>query len=198
MNSGGASAGGLAPSGVRPLREESDDERASTEGAALWVALAQKLTSTQSAQLGELEPPSAWRPSAGDLTPSGAAPAATGEASAEPQELGRLVVRVDGGSLGELEVTLDRQGDQLRVVIGMENQDLVREVLPDTSALRAALESAGVSVQSLNVVPASQVGTVLAQRRPNLSGSKPAADAAAEQENEPERKKLNKRLTLIG
>ena len=107
-------------------------------------------------------------------------------------------MRVDGGSLGELEVTLDRQGDALRVVIGMENQDLVREVLPDTRALRAALEGAGVSVQSLNVVPASQVGTVLAQRRPNHSESKPAADAAADQENEPERKKLNKRLTLIG
>jgi hypothetical protein len=83
-------------------------------------------------------------------------------------------------------------------VIGMENQDLVGKVLPDTAALRAALEKAGVSVQSLNVVPASQVGTVLAQRRPNPSGSKPAAEVATESENEPGPKKLHKRLTLIG
>jgi flagellar hook-length control protein FliK len=162
------------------------------------VALAQKLTPTRSAQLGHLEPPSAWRPSAGDLTPAQAASAASGDAPSDQHELGRLVMRVDGGSLGELEVTLDRRDGALRVVIGMENQDLVGAVLPDTAALRAALEKAGVSVQSLNVVPASQVGTVLAQRRPNPSGSESATESAAEQENEPEPKKPNKRLTLIG
>ncbi len=109
------------------------------------------------------------------------------------------MLRVDGGALGELEVTLDRQDGALCVVIGMENQHLVSSVLPDARALKSALESAGVSVQSLNVVPASEVGTVLAERRLSLSGPKPAAEEGAEHhENEKAQKRNHKRLTLIG
>jgi hypothetical protein len=86
----------------------------------------------------------------------------------------------------------------LRVVIGMENQHLVSSVLPDARALRAALEGVGINVQSLNVVQASEVGTVLAQRRLNLSEPKPVAEESAGQNPETARKRNHKRLTLIG
>lgn len=217
MSSGGTSVsyrGASAPLAQQDELEQGGRERGSEEAAALWVALAQQVTSSQSlplpsldaaaptsgaAALGQNQTPSAWHPSAGVLTPAGAAVGAQGGAPADAQTPERLVLRVDGGNLGELEVTLERQDGGLRVVIGMENQHLVGSVLPDTHALRAALEGAGVNVQSLNVVPASQVGTVLAQRRTSLSGQKPAADESAEQqENEKAQKRTHKRLTLIG
>lgn len=213
MNSGGASAGGLN-SATRPLeREDALREHGSEEAAALWVALAQKVTSSQSlglsseasapaagaAAVAPGETPNAWHPSAGDLTPGREAGGVAGGASAGPQASERLVLRVDGGALGEVEVTLERQDGALRVVIGMENQHLVGSVLPDTQALRSALEHAGVNVQSLNVVPASEVGTVLAQRRLSSSGQKPGTQESAEpHENEKAQKRNHKRLTLIG
>ncbi|HVY27854.1 MAG TPA: flagellar hook-length control protein FliK [Polyangiaceae bacterium] len=212
MNSG-SSAGGLSSATRQVERDESRREQGSQEAAALWVALAQKVTSSQSlplsgeaapsASLGQSGTTSAWHPSAGDLTPAGAAVgAASGAASgaaADSKAPERLVLRVDGGHLGELEVTLERQEGGMRVVIGMENQHLVGSVLPDAHTLKAALEGAGVNVQSLNVVPASEVGTVLAQRRLSPSGPKPAADEGAEQqENEKAQKRNHKRLTLIG
>ena len=202
MNRGGASTGGLHGAGVVLEREAPDHERASEAAAALWVALAQQLTQSQPRALafgqGETQTTSAWRPSAGDLTPvsSGLSPAAGAPASATAPE--RMVLRVDGGALGEIEVTLDRQGGALSVVIGMENQHLVSSLLPDMRLLESALQGAGVNVQSLNVVPASEVGTVLAQRRLNPSGPKPAAEPGAESDPEKVQKRNHKRLALIG
>jgi hypothetical protein len=80
----------------------------------------------------------------------------------------------------------------------MENQQLVGSVLPDAAVLRGALEAAGVNLQSLNVVPKTEVGTVLAQRRPSPSGENAAADPGAEADPEKARKRTSKRLTLIG
>lgn len=218
MNSGGASLSSRGASASLTQQDELETrshERGSDEAAALWVALAQKVSSSHSlafpgqasapaaaatpAALARTETPSAWHPSAGDLTPGQAADGVSGGAPADAQAPERLVLRVDGGSLGELEVTLERQDGAMRVVIGMENQHLVGSVLPDTQALKAALEHAGVNVQSLNVVPASEVGTVLAQRRLSPSGQKPGTEASAEQhENEKAQKRNHKRLTLIG
>jgi flagellar hook-length control protein FliK len=211
VNSGGASAGGLNSATRQLEREDARREHGSEEAAALWVALAQKVTSSQSFGLtGEAsapaaaaaatgQTPNAWHPSAGDLTPGREAVGVAGGAPADPQAPERMVLRVDGGALGEVEVTLERQDGALRVVIGMENQHLVGSVLPDTQALKSALEHAGVNVQSLNVVPASEVGTVLAQRRLSPSGQKPGTQQSAEpHENEKAQKRNHKRLTLIG
>ena len=200
MNSGGASAGGLRGSAPVLEREAPDQERAGEAAAALWVALAQQVTQTQTLALGqgETQTTSAWRLSAGDMTPaSGAYPPAAG-APVDPKAPERMVLRVDGGALGEIEVTLDREGGALRVVIGMENQHLVSSLLPDARLLQSALEGAGVNLQSLNVVPASEVGTVLAQRRLSPSGPKPAAEESAEPDPEKAQKRNHKRLALIG
>jgi flagellar hook-length control protein FliK len=198
VNSGGASAGGLNGASRLLERDETRHERDGEAAAALWVALAQRVTSAQTLPLAVSEPTSAWHPSAGDLTPGRPAAVAAGDAPADPKAAERMVLRIDGGALGELEVTLDRKDGALSVVIGMENQHLVNSVLPDARVLQSALEGAGITVQSLNVVQASEVGTVLAQRRLSPSGPKPAAPQSAEQDPEADRKRKHKRLTLIG
>jgi flagellar hook-length control protein FliK len=202
MNSGGASAGGLNAAPRVLEREEARHDRDGEAAAALWVALAQQVTTAQALPLASTEapsaPPSAWHPSGGALTPGSVMAPTAGGAPADASASERMVLRVDGGALGELEVTLDRQDGRLNVVIGMENQHLVSSVLPDARALRTALEGVGITVQSLNVVAASEVGTVLAQRRGSPSGPKPAAPQGAEQNPETDRKRNRKRLTLIG
>jgi hypothetical protein len=199
VNSGGASAGGWNAASPPIARDEKSHERDGEAAAALWVALAQTVSSAERLPSAELEPPSAWHPSAGELTPDAGAKGVTSGAPADSQASDRLVLRVDGGALGELEVTLDRKDGGLNVVIGMENQHLVGQALPDARALRAALEGAGVTVQSLNVVTASEVGTVLAQKRLSPSGPKHQAKEGEEQpdaDRKPQRSR--KRLTLIG
>jgi flagellar hook-length control protein FliK len=198
VNSGGASAGGLRGASLPLERDEGPRARDGEQAAALWVALAQQVTQVQTLPLGQSEPTNAWRPSAGVLTPSEGATGPSDAAPAEPNAVERMTLRVDGGALGELEVTLDRQGGALRVVIGMENQHLVGSVLPDARTLRSALEAAGVNVQSLNVVPKSEVGTVLAQRRLSPSGQNSAAEPGTEADPEKAQKRTHKRLTLIG
>jgi flagellar hook-length control protein FliK len=198
VNSGGASAGGLKGATRVLEREDTRHDRDGEAAAALWVALAQQVTRAQALPSSVSETTSAWHSSAGDMTPATPMAAGAGGAPADPSAPERMVLRVDGGALGELEVTLDRKDGALSVVIGMENQHLVGSVLPDAHALRSALEGLGITVQSLNVVQASEVGTVLAQRRLSLSGPKPAAPRSAEQDPEADRKRKHKRLTLIG
>ncbi len=205
MNSGGgASAGGLSGTTRALERDETPRERDGEDAAALWVALAQQLTSAPArvgvpAEPSVNPPPSAWRGSAGDLTLGAGALTGAAEAPPPPDAPERLVLRVDGGALGELEVTLEKKDGAMNVVIGMENKQLVGAVQPDVSALRSALEAAGISVHSLNVVPASEVGTVLAQRRLSPSGQKPAAEErGAQPDPDAERKRAHKRLALIG
>lgn len=202
MNSGGTSAGGLNSATRQLEREETAtaQQQGGEQAAALWVALAAQVQGAQTAPAlpSVSEPPSAWRSSAGDMTPSRAAAGTGGGAPTDAKPAERMTLRVDGGALGELEVTLDRQEGGLRVVIGMENQQLVGSVLPDAASLRTALERAGITVQSLNVVPQSEVGTVLAQRRLSPSGQKSDAASGQDPEAEKAQKRTHKRLTLIG
>jgi hypothetical protein len=201
-SSGGATAGGFSRTSTSIERDEAARERRGETAAALWVALAERVQCAPQ-PLGEIEPPNAppnaWRTSAGDLTPRGPAPGSSGDASADPSAAERLTLRVDGGQMGEVSVTLERQDGALRVVIGLENEGFVHSVAPDARALRSALEGAGLSVHSLNIVPSSEVGTVLAQRRTSPSGPKPATDPQGSEQQNPETQKRNqKRLQLIG
>jgi hypothetical protein len=181
-------------------RDDSAQERRGETAAALWVALAQRFqVAPPQLPLGEIEPPNAWRTSAGVLTPPVASSGSSGDAAADANAAERLTLRVDGGEMGEVSVTLERQDGALRVVIGLENERFVSSVAPDARALRSALEGAGLSVHSLNIVPRSEVGTVLAQRRVSPSGTKPAADPEGSEPRGPETQKRNqKRLQLIG
>jgi hypothetical protein len=200
LSGGASSGGGISRAAGGFEREDGDVERRGEAAAALWVSLAARMqVAPERLPLGEIEPPSAWRGSAGDLTPptaQSAGPAGEGTA-AEASD--RLTLHVDGGDLGDVSLTLEREGGALRVVIGLENERHLGSIGPDARALRGALEGAGLSVHSLNIVPASQVGTVLAQRRSNLSGQNRAADPEGSEQHEPQNQKRNqKRLQLIG
>lgn len=204
MNGGGARAGGLGGATRALERDEQPRQRAGEAAAELWLALSQRAVSAQHLPLelpasGQSETPSAWRASAGDLTPGAAAAIDTDGAPAEPAAAERLTLRVDGGELGELSIVLDRKQGGLSVVIGLENERFLSSVLPDARALRMALEGAGLNVHSLSVVPTSEVGTVLAQRRLSPPGPKQAAEqTGSPQDPEPAQKRQHKRLTLIG
>jgi len=199
VNGGGASAGGLGGA-TRPAgRDQEPRQRAGEAAAELWLALSQRASRVETLPIGQIETPSAWRSSAGDLTPGNAPAHSAAGAPAETPSAERLTLRVDGGDLGEVEVTLDRQGSSLSVVIGLENGRMVSSVLPDARALRSALEGAGLNVHALSVVPTSEVGTVLAQRRLSPSGQKPITEhESSEQNPEQAQKQKHKRLTLIG
>jgi flagellar hook-length control protein FliK len=204
VNSGGTSAGGLGSASLNRQLERDDSVQADggEQAAALWVALAEQVTGAR--QLPALAdgsvspPPSAWRPSAGDMTPATGPALATSDAPSDVKAPERMTLRVDGGALGELEVTLERQEGGMRVVIGTENQAQIASIMPDARALASALENAGIHVQSLNVVTQSEVGTVLAERRLSPSGQKSDADRGPEQDREKAQKRTHKRLTLIG
>jgi flagellar hook-length control protein FliK len=203
VNSGGTSAGGLTGAG-RTIERDEPRERAGEAAAALWLSLSQRAESVQRLPLelqanSQNETPSAWRGSAGDLTPAKAAAPSQDVKVADSPAAERLTLRVDGGELGEVEVTLDRKDGALNVVIGLEKGHLVSSVLPDARALRQALEGAGLNVHNLSVVPTSEVGTVLAQRRLSPSGQKPAANPnGSETHPESTQRHTRKRLTLIG
>jgi flagellar hook-length control protein FliK len=194
----GSGASGLKGP-LAALEREEPRERDGEAAAALWLALSQRAVVAQVKVADQIETPSAWRSSAGEMTPgsSGAsAPSGSPVAETAPE---RMTLRVDGGELGELSITLDRESGALRVVIGLENQRAVGSVLPEASALRQALEGAGVSVQSLSVVTQAEVGTVLAQRRLNPSGQKPGTESeGSDRDPEADRKRHQKRLKLIG
>jgi hypothetical protein len=203
-SSGGATPGGFSRTSTSIERDDSARERRGETAAALWVALAERVHGVPAPlRLGEIEPPNApptaWRTSAGDLTPRLAAADRSDDAPADPNAAERLTLRVDGGEMGEVSVTLEREDGALRVVIGLENEGFAQSVAPDARALRSALEGAGLSVHSLNIVPSCEVGTVLAQRRTSLSGPKPATDPHGSEPQQPETQKRNqKRLQLIG
>jgi hypothetical protein len=200
VSGGATSGGGLGRAAGALEREDRDVERRGETAAALWVSLAERMqVAPQRLPTGEIEPPSAWRGRAGDLTPPTVQTADTAGPTEAPKAPERLTLRVDGGDLGEVSLTLDRENGALRVVIGLENERHLSSIGPDALALRGALESAGLSVHSLNIVPSSQVGTVLAQRRLHSSGQQPASDPeGSEQQQPPTQKRNQKRLQLIG
>jgi hypothetical protein len=203
-SSGGATPGGLSRAATSIERDDSARARRGETAAALWVALAERVHGTPQPPLraetqAQNPPPNAWRTSAGDLTPLVAPPARADDATADAKAAERLTLHVDGGQMGDVSVTLERQDGALRVVIGLENEGFVRSVTPDALLLRSALEGAGFSVHSLNIVPSSEVGTVLAQRRTSPSEPKPATDPEGSAPHDPETQKRNqKRLQLIG
>lgn len=195
---GGGPTSGLGGAPRALDREDAPRQRAGEAAAELWLSLSQRAAAVQKLPEGQNETPSAWRPGAGDLTPgTQAAPAPSG-APAAPRSAERLTLRVDGGELGEVQVTLDRRDGALSVVIGLENGQMVGSVLPDARALRAALENAGLNVHALRVVPTSEVGTVLAQRRPSPSGQKQAEQTGSEPRPDQAHRRPHRRLTLIG
>ena len=198
--------GGLAPH----AHERAEDEKTTLDQAQRWASLlGAQLAATA---VKTLTPPvsdttSAWHSGAGDLTPSngsqalasGAAVGASGGAgeAAEPSE-NRMIVRVDGGDLGEVSLVVDRKDGAIRVTISAADAGAEAALGLERAGLMAALQSHGISVDSVNVVRASNFGTVLAPIRSNATQRTREATEAESKDDEHARRRLARKLNLIG
>jgi Flagellar hook-length control protein FliK len=151
----------------------------------------------------------AWHPGAGDLTPatgnrlteSGATsgPAAAGEEASDSHE-NRMIVRVDGGDLGEVALVVDRKAGAIRVTISAADAGAEAALGLERASLTRALESHGITVDSVNVVRANNFGTVLAPIRSSATQrtrETPATEAESK-DDEHTRRRLARKLNLIG
>ncbi len=192
--------------------ERADDEKTTLEQAERWASLV-------GAQLSALAPPAlpsseseeagAWHPGAGDLTPatgnrlteSGATngPAAAGEEASDTNE-NRMIVRVDGGDLGEVALLVDRKAGAIRVTISAADAGAQAALGLERAGLMRALQSHGITVDSVNVVRANNFGTVLAPIRSSATQrtrDAPATEAEST-DDEQTRRRLARKLNLIG
>jgi hypothetical protein len=205
-------ATGLGSGAGSYAHERADDEKTTLEQAERWATLvgAQLPLLALNVSKARVEPEAgAWHSGAGDLTPttagglteSGAAsdPAAVG---AEASEVGenRLIVRVDGGDLGEVALLVDRHAGAIRVTISAADAGAEAALGLERAALTRALQSHGIAVESVNVVRANDFGTVLAPPRSSASQRTrvtPASEAESK-DDEQTRRRLARKLNLIG
>jgi hypothetical protein len=143
---------------------------------------------------------SGWRAGAGDLTQSsdgaGAATGGSGSSAQSDAPAERLTLSVDGGELGALSLVVDRKQGAISVTIGVRDAVAEAAVGLERRALEQALAGHGITVDSLRIVRADAVGTVLAPPRPN--GTQRARVDAEDVPNEIEKRRVARKLNLIG
>ncbi|MEO8905652.1 MAG: flagellar hook-length control protein FliK [Polyangiaceae bacterium] len=198
--------GGLAPH----AHERADDEKTTLDQAQRWASLlgAQlAATAVKTLTPAGSDTTTAWHSGAGDLTPSnalqGSSTGAVGGATvgeggtADPSE-NRMIVRVDGGDLGEVALVVDRKDGAIRVTISAADAGAEAALGLERAGLMAALQSHGITVDSVNVVRANNFGTVLAPTRSNAAPRTREATEAESKDDEHARRRLARKLNLIG
>jgi len=200
-------ATGLGAGAASRAHERADDEKTTLEQAERWASLVGAQLSARAAMPSVKEEAGAWHPGAGDLTPatgsrlteSGGAngPAAVGEQTADADE-NRLIVRVDGGDLGEVALVVDRQAGAIRVTISAADAGAEAALGLERASLTRALQSHGITVDSVNVVRANNFGTVLAPTRSSATQRTREATEAESKDDEQTRRRLARKLNLIG
>ena len=204
--SSGLGAGAAAPAHER-AHGRADDEKTTLEQAERWATLVGVQLSALTPKTLTPETANAWHPGVEDLTPgtgssltgSSAAngPVAAGAESVDPNE-NRMIVRVDGGDLGEVALVVDRKDGAIRVTISAADAGAEAALGLERVALTRALESHGITVDSVNVVRANNFGTVLAPARPNATQRTREANEAESKDDEHARRRLARKLNLIG
>ncbi len=207
----GLGAGAVVPAHER-AHERADDEKTTLEQAERWASLVgAQLSAITPPTLTPLttETPSGWHSGVGDLTPGTGSSltepnaakglVAAGSESADPSE-NRMIVRVDGGDLGEIALVVDRKEGAIRVTISAADAGAEAALGLERAALTRALESHGITVDSVNVVRANNFGTPLAPVRPSATRRTPDAQAADAESKDDEhtRRRLARKLNLIG
>jgi flagellar hook-length control protein FliK len=144
-----------------------------------------------------------WRTGAGDMTPAQTAgststgPVGTANQTAKNDE-SRMIVRVDAGDLGEVALLVDRQGGAMRVTIGVQGAAAEAAIQVERAALMQTLQSAGIHVDSVNVVRGSNFGTVLAPRHNTASADAREGAEGTAADDEANRRRQARKLNLIG
>jgi hypothetical protein len=152
---------------------------------------------------GETDTPGGWRSGDGALTQAGASDqaqearlASEGSGDAEPNQ--RVVVSVETPDLGQVSLVLDRNEGAVRVVIGLEDASAIERMLPEREALARQLQGSGLTVQSIQFVRQSDVGTVLAPSAPVGRARTFASQRQPAAEDEKVRRRGSRKLSLIG
>jgi Flagellar hook-length control protein FliK len=193
--------------GVGPkANERAEDEKTTLEQAERWATLLGAQLGSSRAPSVAAESTSGWRAGAGDMTPGGAnglpaqntpptAVGGTGD-SADASE-NRMIVRVDGGNLGEVALCVDRKDGAIRVTIGAANPAAEATLVMEREGLLQALQSQGITVDSVTVVRAGDFGTLPAHRLSATQRSRGAAQAESKDDDR-ERRRLSRKLNVIG
>jgi len=200
-------ATGLGAGAASRAHERADDEKTTLEQAERWATLVGAQLSARAATPVVKEEAGAWHSGAGDLTPAtggrltetGAAtgPGAVAEQAADADE-NRLIVRVDGGDLGEIALVVDRQAGAIRVTISAADAGAEAALGLERASLTRALQSHGITVDSVNVVRSNNFGTVLAPTRSSATQRTREATEAESKDDEQTRRRLARKLNLIG
>jgi flagellar hook-length control protein FliK len=108
-----------------------------------------------------------------------------------------MIVRVDGGDLGEVALCVDRTGGAIRVTIGARDAAAEAALGSERVLLMQALQGHGITVDSVSVVRDGNFGTLPAQRP---SATRRAHDSAQAEQTDEERarRRLSRKLNVIG
>ena len=182
-------------------RTQKDQERATKEQIERWAhAVVPHLNPPTPPAL----PTADWRGGVGAMTPpeapatNGPAAAVTGGEAASPAEPNRLLVSVNAGDLGELSLVLDRNERGVSLVIGVADAATASRLAGDREALARQLVGSGVSLQSVQIVNQSDVGTVLAPVRTSAKSSVLSNPTESEQAAGKERRRSTRKINVIG
>ncbi len=155
------------------------DDAATDAAKALWVALLLQNIAPRVVSLGVVEgqmasaDESGRRSGAGKLTfgpaiidgssdqgPSGIGEGAEGAHTSA--QVGQMRLEVDGGRLGTVYLTVQRQGTEVSVVVGIADPIQRALVELELGSLTQALRAAGLNVGSVRVLHPDAAGTALA------------------------------------
>lgn len=205
-------ATGLGAGAKLSGHERADDEKTTLEQAERWATLvgAQLSALALNVSRARVEPEAgAWHSGAGDLTPGtgggltesvAASGPVGGSSPVSDANENRMIVRVDGGDLGEVALVVDRNAGAIRVTISAADAGAEAALGLERASLTRALQNHGITVDSVNVVRANNFGTVLAPPRSSAlqrTRETPASEAESK-DDEQTRRRLARKLNLIG
>jgi flagellar hook-length control protein FliK len=205
MNDGIAK--GLGGGSASRVHERADDEKTTQDQAERWASLLGLQLAAITPNTIPSQPTSAWHSGDGDLTPgsgsqltdpASAAGLASGTGEAAHPGQNRLIIRVDGGDLGEVALVVDRKEGAIRVTIGAADAGAEAALGLERAGLMRALHNQGIAVDSVNVVRASKFGTVLAPLGSKTTQRNREASEAESKDDEHARRRLARKLNLIG
>lgn len=192
------------------------DDTTTDVAKELWVALLLQNIAPRVVRLGtgESSAPSVddseRRSGAGKLTfgpaiidgYSGEGPSGIGEGTEGTHtsgQIGQMRLEVDGGRLGTVYLTVQRQGTAVSVVVGVADPIQRALVELELGSLIQALRAAGLNVGSVRVLHPDAAGTALAQGKKGMTLQNPESASLAYRSNRTRRQAdVEEGLDVVG
>lgn len=205
---------------TRELEDKSAERSSSSSSTgvdaakALWVALMQTLAPrVASWGVGQTSSsPTETQRHVGDRKLTFSAPLVDGsddqgplglgtdaETTDIPERIGRMTLEVDGGRLGTVYLTVQRQGSAVSVVVGVADPVQRALVELELGSLVQALRASGLNVGSVRVMHPDAAGTALAQgKKSMISQSTESASQAYRTHRSRSEDELDEGLNVVG